>query len=506
MRHTVVYTVLFVPITLVLSLLVAAALNRRVRGISIYRLAVFIPVVTSTVATGVIFTWLLDPNYGIVNAVLAKVGLPTPGWFSSPDTAMYAVILMTVWAGRVRHADLPRRSPGDPPGPDGGGADRRVHESRGLLADPGAAAATGLRVPPGVADDQRPPALRRDLRDHQGRTAALHDGHRLLPYQQAFVYFHAGYAAAIAVVLFVVIVVVTVVQMRVSRDPDLEAGMSATVGERTLASRLRVRRPSAWHLVLLPLSVLMAVPLLWMLVTSLSTLEETRRFHPACPARCTGRTTSTRGRAPAGALAAQQHDRLGDVRHQQPRPVQPRGLRVRTHPLPGQPAAVPAAPGDADGAVPGGDDPDAADRQAPGHRRLAAGTDRAQPGDAVRHYPLRQFFLSLPAELEEAALIDGAGRVRILTRILLPLMGPPLATLAVLTFLTTWNDFLWPLVVTSSPETMTVQLGPSTFQSAHFTKWPILMAATLLSQLPVFALFLVGQRWFVSSIATTGIK
>ena len=85
-------------------------------------------------------------------------------------------------------------------------------------------------------------------------------------------------------------------------------------------------------------------------------------------------------------------------------------------------------------------------------------------------------------------------------------MGPPLATLAVLTFLTTWNDFLWPLVVTSSPETMTVQLGLSTFQSAHFTQWPILMAATLLSQLPVFALFLIGQRLFVSSIATTGIK
>jgi multiple sugar transport system permease protein len=121
-------------------------------------------------------------------------------------------------------------------------------------------------------------------------------------------------------------------------------------------------------------------------------------------------------------------------------------------------------------------------------------------------YLLRQFFLTLPVELEEAALIDGAGRLRILFSVLLPLMGPPLSTVAVLTFLTVWNDFLWPLVATSSPDTMTVQLGLATFQSAHFTNWPVLMAGTLLSQLPVLLLFVAGQRFFVSSIASTGIK
>jgi multiple sugar transport system permease protein len=121
-------------------------------------------------------------------------------------------------------------------------------------------------------------------------------------------------------------------------------------------------------------------------------------------------------------------------------------------------------------------------------------------------YLLRQFFLTLPVELEEAALLDGASRFRMLRSILLPLMGPPLTTVAVLTFLSVWNDFLWPLVVTSSPNTMTVQLGLATFQSAHFTQWPTLMAGTLMSQLPVILLFLVGQRFFVSSIANTGIK
>jgi multiple sugar transport system permease protein len=91
-------------------------------------------------------------------------------------------------------------------------------------------------------------------------------------------------------------------------------------------------------------------------------------------------------------------------------------------------------------------------------------------------------------------------------KILLPLMGPPLATLAILTFLSIWNDFLWPLVAIQSPENMTMQLGLSTFQGAHLTDWPLLMAATLMSQLPVIVLFLLAQRVFVRSIASSGIK
>jgi len=85
-------------------------------------------------------------------------------------------------------------------------------------------------------------------------------------------------------------------------------------------------------------------------------------------------------------------------------------------------------------------------------------------------------------------------------------MGPPLSTVAVLTFLSVWNDFLWPLVVIATPDNMTVQLGLATFQSAHYTNWPVLMAATVISQIPVLALFLLGQRYFVQSIANTGIK
>ena len=80
---------------------------------------------------------------------------------------------------------------------------------------------------------------------------------------------------------------------------------------------------------------------------------------------------------------------------------------------------------------------------------------------------LRQFFRTLPVELEEAARIDGASRLSVLFKIVLPLSGPALATLAVITFLWTWNDFLWPLITIYSPNNMTLQLGLTTFQGAH---------------------------------------
>ena len=121
-------------------------------------------------------------------------------------------------------------------------------------------------------------------------------------------------------------------------------------------------------------------------------------------------------------------------------------------------------------------------------------------------FMLRQFFRTLPVELEEAARIDGASRLGILFKIVLPLSGPALATLAVITFMWTWNDFLWPLITIYNPNNMTLQLGLATFQGAHQTNTNLLMAANVMSMLPVLLLFFVAQRYFVRGIATTGLK
>jgi multiple sugar transport system permease protein len=272
--------------------------------------------------------------------------------------------------------------------------------------------------------------------------------------------------------------------------------------------RRRLRRvPSPWHLVLLPVALVMAAPLVWMVLTSLSTLEETRRFPPGLPSSLQwSNYASAWNDSPMGhwllnsaivsvtcvvsnlvlcSLAGYAFARLR---------FPGSGLlfiaTLATLMVPFQVVMIPTL-------------------LIVKHLHMVDSLGAlVLPNLATPFgiYLLRQFFLSLPVELEEAALMDGASRIRILRSILLPLMGPPLSTVAVLTFLSVWNDFLWPLVVIASPSKMTVQLGLATFTSAHYTNWPVLMAATVISQIPVFVLFLIGQRWFVQSIASTGIK
>jgi multiple sugar transport system permease protein len=119
---------------------------------------------------------------------------------------------------------------------------------------------------------------------------------------------------------------------------------------------------------------------------------------------------------------------------------------------------------------------------------------------------LRQFFKTMPVELEEAARIDGASRLGTIFKVVLPLMKAPLATVGIMTLLWSWNDFLWPLIAIQTPSHMTLQLGLQSFSGAHATDWPTLMAATVLTQLPMLAIFIVAQRWFVQSLASSGLK
>lgn len=122
---------------------------------------------------------------------------------------------------------------------------------------------------------------------------------------------------------------------------------------------------------------------------------------------------------------------------------------------------------------------------------------------------LRQFFLGIPEEIEEAALIDGAGRVRCFLRIIVPMSTAPITTLAVLTYITSWNEYLWPLLVGQSDDVrvLTVALGIFRSQTPQGTPdWSGLMAATLVAALPIVLLFCVLGRKIVNSIGFSGIK
>ncbi|HVW94286.1 MAG TPA: carbohydrate ABC transporter permease [Devosia sp.] len=121
-------------------------------------------------------------------------------------------------------------------------------------------------------------------------------------------------------------------------------------------------------------------------------------------------------------------------------------------------------------------------------------------------FMLRQFFVTVPRELDAAARLDGAGEFRIYWSIMLPLARPALATLGVFLFMNNWNDFLWPLVITSSTEMRTLPAGLALFSGQFVIEHAVLMAGATLSLLPLAIAFLFAQRYFVQGIATTGIK
>ena len=216
--HTLVYTVLFVPISVGGALAIAVALNRKIRGIRFYRLAVFIPLVTSTVATGIIFLWLLDPTFGLVNYILHLVGLPQQQFLQDPNQALYCIVAMTVWswlgfdviiylaALQGIPQDLLEASEID-------GASRWATFRSIVLPLLGPATLfivvwstiNALQLFDEIYVSTRGGPL--------GSTTVI----VYYLYQQAFQFFNGGYGAAIAYVLFVAILIVTLLQLWIGR-------------------------------------------------------------------------------------------------------------------------------------------------------------------------------------------------------------------------------------------------------------------------------------------------
>ncbi len=135
-----------------------------------------------------------------------------------------------------------------------------------------------------------------------------------------------------------------------------------------------------------------------------------------------------------------------------------------------------------------------------------AGMILPQLVSAMGVFLMRQAFLNVPKEVEESAIIDGASRWRIFWQIALPMVQPTLLTLALMIFLSSWNNFLLPLLVANDQRFWTLPLGMVMFQQQYYTNWPYLMAAAVMATIPVMVLFLIFQKWFIQGISTTGLK
>ena len=216
--HTLIYTAVFVPISVVGALGLAVALNRKIRGIRFYRLAVFVPLVTSTVATGIIFLWLLDPTFGFVNYLLSLVGLPQQQFLQDPNEALYCIVAMTVWgwlgfdviiylaALQGIPADLLEAAEID-------GASRWA-TFRGIVVPLLGPATLFLVVWSTINALQLFDEIYVTTRGGPlGATTVI----VYYLYEQAFQFFNGGYSAAIAYVLFVAILIVTLIQLWIGR-------------------------------------------------------------------------------------------------------------------------------------------------------------------------------------------------------------------------------------------------------------------------------------------------
>lgn len=124
---------------------------------------------------------------------------------------------------------------------------------------------------------------------------------------------------------------------------------------------------------------------------------------------------------------------------------------------------------------------------------------------ALSTFLLRQYFLGIPMDLDEAARMDGASSLRIWWQIIMSLSGPAIAALSVFIFLASWNDFLWPLVITTSLEMRTLPVGISAFQGQYNVQWHLLMAGSVIAMLPVLVIYVIGQKWIVRGITLTGM-
>ncbi|HEU5032457.1 MAG TPA: sugar ABC transporter permease [Spirillospora sp.] len=224
-QRSAIYTVLFVPLTMVLALPIAVLLNQRIRGITLYRMAVFVPLVTSTVATGIIFNWLLNPQFGPVNAALSKAGLPKQGFFQDPNQALFALVAMTVWGwlgfAVIIYLSALQSVPKDlmeAAALDGCGRLKAFrHVELPLLAPASGFLVVWLTINSLQLFDE----VYVTTKGGPLRATTVVVYHL---YNKAFVDFDGGYAAAVGCALFLVILLVTVVQLAITRRASFYEG------------------------------------------------------------------------------------------------------------------------------------------------------------------------------------------------------------------------------------------------------------------------------------------
>jgi ABC-type sugar transport system permease subunit len=504
LKNTVVYTAIIVPLMAVVGLGLALLLNQPLRGRVVTRTCVFGSYVVMVSVVGILWRWVLDPTgAGVVNYYLGLVGLGPWAWLAATETAMLSIILATVWWTAGYNMVLYLAGLQDIPVPVREAA--RIDGATGWqefwhVTLPMLRPVTFFVVVMSVAKSFQVFGQVYVMTQGGPSNSTLTVVNYL--YVVGFTWFEMGYAAAIAYALFALLLVITVVQFRMTTR-ERAGGFVRT----DFAVRL-----SLYALMGLVL-VLWVGPLLWMLSTSLKpegqilslvprwipqifTLQNYREVLVKFPLVAWGLNSLivAAGATLVGLLisipAAYAFAKMR-FRGQQWIFL----LILSTILVPVHITIVPLFLGLAKL------------RLTDTYFSLIMPT--VANGFGV--FLLRQFFQGIPQELEEAATIDGAGRLGILLRVVLPLSKPPIMAVAIFLFIQSWNDFMWPLIVTNSDATRTLPVGlaaslAGTVSGGAIAYYGMSMAGSVLATVPALLIFILLQRYFVQGIALTGLK
>lgn len=506
LKNTLFYTAVIVPVMALLGLGLALLLNQPLRGRVLTRLAVFGSYVIMVSVVGIIWRWILDPTgAGILNYYLGRLGVAPLPWLAAPETAMLSIILATMWWTAGYNMVMYLAGLQDIPAElreavrmDGANAWQEFWH----LVLPCLRPVTFFVVVMSIAKSFQVFGQIYVMTQGGPSNSTLTIVHYL--YVVGFTWFEMGYAAAIAYALFGLLLLVTIVQFRlVSR----EAGGAGFIRVEYL---VRLGLYALMGLVL----VLWLAPLLWVVSTSLKPEGQILSLVP----RWIPKTFTLENYLEVFQKFRLERWLLNSL-------VVAAGATLL-----GLGVSVPAAYAFARMRFRG--------QQwlfililstilVPVHITLVPlfiGLAKVKLTDTYFSlimptvangfgvFLLRQFFRGIPRELEEAAVIDGATRLGVLVRIILPLSRPALTAVAIFLFLLSWNDFMWPLIVTNTDATRTLPVGLATFVGGgtvggqSIAYYGIGMAASVLATIPAIVLFLALQRYFVQGIALTGLK
>ena len=517
LKNTAFYAVVGVPLVIIFSIFLAHQINKKIRGRTVYRTLLFIPAVTIPAAIGILWRWILNYQYGIFNWILEKLGLPRISWLGDVKYVRWAIILVVVWSMVSYYVIIMLAAMQ--------GIDSSYYEAARLDG------ANSRQVFFKITLPMLTPMIFFSVIMVTIGILQIFDFIYLMVDRQTLSYTYSmslvtyfyecafnkssmrGYGAAISVVLAAIIMVITIIQM-VGKSTGSRPASERQEGGCTMnKKRDRLNDESgfsrfATHAVLIFASFLAFGPFVWMFLTSIKTYEETiqipMKFLPEVAQWVNYSIVSDKlnfpqlylntilvtimmiiGQILIVTICAYAFDRLKFPGKN----VLFMGMLALMM-VPGQIFIIPRF-----------------------KLMVNLGLTNTLVGlvlpglfNIFGVFLMRQFFSTLPRELDEAALIDGCSYFRIYWNVLLPLVKPGLTTLAILGMLNTWKDLMWPLINNSQADKMTLAAGLAMLIGEHTTYYEQVMAGGVIAVLPLIVLFVIFQRQFVEGIAHSGIK